>query len=291
LITGSSNLSKDGLSDRAELNIELADSGYHKQARDYFEELWKTAIILADSSDTLPQPPSLALTPYEGYLLLLKNYVETRESFNRTRNVKKIFEIPRDEFEPSKPKYTAFKYQIDAVEQARSIIEDYNGVIIADVVGLGKSVIGSVLACSLDGNARGIVIAPPGLCGSQKEHTGWHGYLKDFKMDTDNRWQIFSSGKLEDVLDYVRIQDEEGATPVGTVIVDEAHNFRNQDTRAYELLSNICRGRRVILMTATPYNNAPSEIFALLKLFLNGRDASFFSDGELEDKFERWQKT
>lgn len=283
-ITGSSNFSKEGMGDRAEFNVELGEICYDK-AQGYFENLWETAIDLVDGDTAFPPtPPALSLTPYEGYLFLLKNYVETRERFNRARKVKEIFEIPRNEFDAKKPKYVSFKYQIDAVEQARAIIEDYSGVILADVVGLGKSIIGSVLACSLDGNARGLVIAPPGLCA------GWEEYLEDFQMNKDNRWQVYSSGKLEKALDYVQKQDEAGATPVDTIIVDEAHNFRNEETSGYALLSNICRGRRVILMTATPFNNAPKEIFALLKLFVAGRD-SLLNDGEAEEKFRHWQES
>lgn len=283
-ITGSSNLSKEGMGDRAEFNIELGEICYD-YAHDYFERLWETAINLVDERDDPfpPLPPALSLSPYEGYLLLLKNYVETRERYNRTHNVKKIFEIPRNEFDKKKPKYTPFKYQIDAVEQARVVIDEFNGVILADVVGLGKSIIGSVLATSLFGNARGIVIAPPGL------RAGWEEYLNDFQMDKDNRWQVFSSGNLEAALEYVHKQGGAGATPVDTVIVDEAHNFRNEDTRSYAFLSMICRGRRVILMTATPFNNEPREIFALLKLFIGGRDSRLLADGELEEKFKIWQ--
>lgn len=55
---------------------------------------------------------------------------------------------------------------------------------------------------------------------------------------------------------------------IEVIVVDEAHRFRNQDTEAYELLSMICKNRKVILLTATPFNNSPADIFSLLKLFI-----------------------
>lgn len=103
--------------------------------------------------------------------------------------------------------------------------------------------------------------SPPGLIGEEgKAKGGWRDYKKQFKLDG---WEIFSCGKLDAALDYVNTDGD-----VDIVIVDEAHRFKNQDTQDYETLSNICRGRQVILLTATPFNNRPADIFSLLKLFI-----------------------
>ena len=69
------------------------------------------------------------------------------------------------------------------------------------------------------------------------------------------------------------------------VIIDEAHYFRNQDTGAYEALLNICRGKKVILLTATPFNNSPADIFSLLKLFIIPGDSSITLQDNLEGTF------
>ena len=57
-------------------------------------------------------------------------------------------------------------------------------------------------------------------------------------------------------------------TDVEVVIIDEAHRFRNEDTKNYEYLKNICRGKIVMLLTATPFNNTPDDILSLLELFI-----------------------
>jgi len=70
--------------------------------------------------------------------------------------------------------------------------------------------------------------------------------------------------------------------------VDEAHRFRNEDTEAYERLSQICANRKVILLTATPFNNTPSDIFALLKLFIPPGKSTLTLDERLASRFARY---
>jgi superfamily II DNA or RNA helicase len=153
--------------------------------------------------------------------------------------------------------YRKYKYQIDAVAQALSIIEQNGGVIISDVVGLGKSIIAGMVAKCL--NKRGIIICPPALIGGiddKGERTGWEKYRHDFEL---NFWEIRSLG-LESLRATLNLVQKEKDYEV--IIVDEAHRFRNQDTEAYEILSNICRGKIVILLTATPFNNTPADILS-----------------------------
>ncbi|MDP8203116.1 MAG: helicase-related protein, partial [Candidatus Tenebribacter mawsonii] len=72
------------------------------------------------------------------------------------------------------------------------------------------------------------------------------------------------------------------------VIVDEAHRFRNQDTAAYEALTDICRGKQVILLTATPFNNSPADIFSLLKLFIVPGKSGITIEPDLEGRFHSY---
>ncbi|HPK44199.1 MAG TPA: helicase-related protein, partial [Spirochaetota bacterium] len=106
-------------------------------------------------------------------------------------------------------------------------------------------------------------------------------YLEDFRLFD---WEVRSSGKLEEALEFVnRCKDIE------VVIVDEAHRFRNQDTRSYELLKNICRDKIVILLTATPFNNRPSDIFSLIKLFVTPRKSTITLENNLELLFSMYK--
>jgi len=72
---------------------------------------------------------------------------------------------------------------------------------------------------------------------------------------------------------------------IEVVIVDEAHRFRNEDTKSYEQLKNICRNKTVILLTATPFNNRPGDILSLLKLFITPKKSTITLENNLVDKF------
>ncbi len=286
---GSSNFTAQGLVNRRELNIEPVRLGY-EDAKKYFEECWSdenTIDLTAKKEEMIrivtEESPIADVSPYEAYLLLLKNYIDAREGVaGKFKSVREILLEPKDEFS-GESKYTPFRYQVDAIHQAAKILELHGGVIVADVVGLGKSLIGSVLARAMGGKRRrGMVIAPPGLVGSETENTGWWGYLHDFGLT--GRWSAWSRGKLDDAAKKCRNAEKEG-DPIEYIIVDEAHYFRNEDMRDYETLSEICRGKKVVLMTATPFGNRPRDILALLRLFVREMRESDLVGGEDLERF------
>ena len=276
-ITGSSNLTKAGLHRQEEFNVEIRDYGFNK-AEGYFEELWKSAIPISEApngkqviTDFLKNKTQTSLiTPYEAYAYILKTYIELQESKKINPYLDRILE--ENGFEK-------YAYQIDAVNQALNVIETYNGVIIADVVGLGKSVIASLIANQL--GKRGLILCPPGLIGNKKENSGWYEYWNKFRL---YNWDIESSGNIENVSESIRKNNLE----YEVVIVDEAHRFRNQDTSAYEALADICRGKIVILLTATPFNNSPADIFSLLKLFIIPGHSGITIESDLEGRFHSY---
>jgi hypothetical protein len=280
-ITGSSNMTRPGLREQNELNVQLLDFGGEESCK-FFDALWAVAVPLTDDPATKTRIVELVsgdeslmaeVTPFEAYALVLKHYLEHRELVDKTVTIQRIFADTPDE--EGKPKYRSLTFQVDAVNQALSILREYNGVIVADVVGLGKSVVASVLGRV---NAkRGIVIAPPGLVGDRYTGTGWWGYLQDFGL---NDWEVVSRGKLDDVLELVNRQRD-----FELVVVDEAHYFRNQDSEDYHYMSQICRGKQVMLLTATPYSNRPNDMLALLKLFTPARQSLLTPDGNLEALF------
>ena len=154
----------------------------------------------------------------------------------------------------SQGRFADFGYQIDAVKQGLDCLEKYDGVIIADVVGLGKSIIAATIAYNLT-MSRIVVITPPHL---KKQ---WGGYVEKFQLQNV---QVVSCGKLEE------LHHMAPATEPTLYIIDEAHRFRNENTTQYRILHQIVRAKsenKVILLTATPYNNHPKDIYALIKLF------------------------
>lgn len=276
LITGSSNLTRAGLSSQPEFNVQIMDYGF-PEAEQYFEDLWLTAIKITEDdvrkmklievieNDTLVR----SISPYEAYCYIIKCYAE---SYGKRKSDDRIPILLK------KNDYLVYSYQIDAIEQALSIIEINRGVLIADVVGLGKSIIAACIGNSL--GKRGLIICPPGLIGDDNKTQGWSKYKEEFEL---YGWEIRSSGDLSNVVKFLKANPDK----FEVVIVDEVHKFRNQDTENYELLMNICRNKIVILLTATPFNNSPADILSLLKLFIAPKKSTITLDDNLEKKFSR----
>ena len=274
-ITGSSNLTESGLSSQNEFNVEISDYGFD-DAEAYFDELWESSVKITEVPerkqmliDLIQHKTQVAsVTPFEAYVLVLKTYMDLQQ----TKMLKPETERILDEIG-----YKKFQYQLDAVNQALNMINEHNGVIIADVVGLGKSVIASLIGKNL--GVRGMIICPPGLMGDPDEKTGWYGYIHDFQL---YGWEVRSRGKLDKIAETI------DRLNIDVIVVDEAHYFRNQDTADYELLSAICKDRKVVLLTATPFNNSPADIYSLLNLFIVPGKSSLTLNDDLKQQFSAY---
>lgn len=248
VVVGSSNLSLGGLSGRNEINVNLQDENDYDEAKRIFDELWKDSIPLISienkdefENEVLKKTRIKAeLSPYLMYIKVLYEYYKVSE-----REIETPYEITKG----TKFELMDLSYQIDAIKDGVEKLKKHSGVIIADVVGLGKSVVASCIARNID--RRVIVICPPSLIYN------WEEYGKIFSLNI----KVFSSGDIEKALKYT-----EGLKDL-TIIVDEAHRFRNEDTESYTLLHRLCIGNYVLLLSATPFNNDPSDLFSLIKLF------------------------
>ncbi len=272
-ITGSSNLTKAGLSTQNEFNVEISDYGF-EDAETYFDDLWNQAVKITEYEETKKKLIDVIerdtlikdVSPFEAFCLVLKTYLD---GFDQKKIGDTIISIME------KNGYEPYRYQLDAVKQALKIIEDYNGVIIADVVGLGKTIIACAVAKQL--GKRGVVICPPGLVGDRNLNSGWKKYVEQFRLSD---WEVRSLGDLENTRDFIKKVED-----IEVVIIDEAHRFRNQDTKDYDLLKNICREKIVILLTATPFNNRPGDILSLLSLFVIPKQSAITLESNLVDQF------
>jgi len=268
VITGSSNFTKSGLEDNLEFNIELKNPGDYEFAKNKFEELWRDAVDVSKKYvETIEHKTwfSDSVTPYHLYLKFLYEYFKAE--LNDTGEV--FLEHLPDGF-------LRLEYQEQAVINAKRIVEEYGGVFISDVVGLGKTYIASMLAGQLEG--RTLVIAPPVLLDIGNSGS-WRNSFIDFNIAAE----FESIGKLDNLLDGA-------ADKFSNIIIDEAHGFRNETTATYEKLSEICRGKKVILVTATPYNNSPKDILSLLKLFQKPRKSDIPNLPNLELFFNSLDK-
>ena len=117
-------------------------------------------------------------------------------------------------------------------------------------MGLGKSIIASAIAKNL--NLNTIVICLH-ICKINGEN---------IKLQHLFPGEIESRGKIEKCLEYERPGEN-------LIIIDEAQSFRNDLTNDYSLLHKLCQGNKVILLSATPFNNKPQDIFNLIKIISN----------------------
>lgn len=241
VITGSSNFSASGLDENIEFNIELKDAPDIKFAQQKFEELWEQSIPVSDAYiQTVTEHTHLnnKFTPYEIYLKTLYEYFKDIVNYDL-----KDIDVPEE--------YKQLRYQIDAVFLAKTKLESHNGVFLADVVGMGKTYIASMLAKEM--NMPPLIICPPRL------KTYWEETMHSFGVIP----KVWSSGSLDKLI------DQENLNKYPIVFIDEAHKFRNADTKTYGILHEICAGKKVVLVSATPLNNKPMDIASQIFLFEN----------------------
>ena len=268
VITGSSNFTQAGLIDNLEFNVELKNRSDYDFARQKFNELWNNAVDVSEKYvQTIQEKTWLSqnITPYQLYLKFLYEYF--KDELGQTDELFLKY-LPQE--------FKKLEYQEQAVLNAKKILLEYGGVFISDVVGLGKTYISAMLAGQIDG--RTLVIAPPVLL--EKSNPGsWTNVFSDFRVPAD----FESLGKLDELI-------SRGTEKYTNIIIDEAHRFRTETTITYEKLAEICRGKRVILVTATPYNNAPKDILSLLKLFQKARKSTIPNLPDLESFFNNLDK-
>ena len=268
VITGSSNFSQKGLVDNLEFNVELKTASDYKFAQKKFNQLWKDAVDVSEKYiETINNKTWLnnTITPYELYLKFLYEYF--KDQISQTGDVF---------YKYTPVKFKKLEYQEQAVLNAKKILDEYGGVFISDVVGLGKTYIAAMLANQLDG--RNLVIASPVLLDDGNPGS-WPNVFSDFKVSAD----FESWGRMDKLI-------EKGMDKYNNVFIDEAHRFRTEDNITYEKLSQITRGKRVILVTATPYNNSPRDILSQIKLFQKPKKSTIPNLPNLENFFSSLEK-
>ena len=286
-ITGSSNLSGNGLGiseeRQYEFNVKMTQHEDVQFAKDEFEQLWEEAKdceITADDLKTSIDRTYLKgeVSPYDLYIKMLMEYFSDR-----------ILETDNDDPLDMPEGYTKYDYQMDAVIEGYRKLVRYDGFFLADVVGLGKTVIATMIAKKfLIENGREytkiLVVYPPAV------EQNWKTTFKDFGIDKYAKF--ISNGSLSKVLDEDNY-DYWNADEYDLVLVDEAHKFRSHTTSAFEQLQEICKmprietgnisgyKKKVMLISATPMNNTPADLYNEILLFQDPRHCTIDGVGNL----------
>jgi SNF2 family DNA or RNA helicase len=288
VITGSSNLTEAGLKNNFEFNVELRDYNDVCFATKTFQDLWdeSTELLPADLNQTVATRTYLndELTPYEIYLKCLVEYFgkAIEEEYGTVADL-----IQND-------KFYKLKYQLDAVTDGFRKLRQHYGFFLADVVGLGKTIVGTLIAkrfCQFARSAahtpRVLIIAPPALVKNWEEAT------KDFALQRFGAYDILRNGSLH----KLRHDPED----YDLIIVDEAHKFRNDTAGAYGQLQRLCKTptrrkvagtdtferKRVMLISATPLNNRPEDIANMLYLFQDSKQPTLEGVDNLQHFFRQ----
>tara|TARA_R100001143_G_C3361001_1_gene135708 strand:- start:16238 stop:19510 length:3273 start_codon:yes stop_codon:yes gene_type:complete len=274
VITGSSNLTHSGLGGdqdegNYEFNVELRRYDDVKFAEDEFQRLWNEGEeILPADVQKAKQKTHLEkeFTPFELYIKFLIEYFGRNIDYDPET----VGDVPKQ--------FKKLSYQVDAVNQGFEMLMDYNGFFLADVVGTGKTVVAAMLAKRFiisngSGNTKILVIYPPALEKNWKRTFSLFGIDKYAKFITNGSLHKIIDGDLN----YWAKEEYD------LVIVDEAHNFRNLATNSFDQLQIICKAgrlnngliesdeKKVILVSATPLNNRPADIYNMLQLFQDAR--------------------
>ena len=286
-ITGSSNLSGNGLGiteeRQYEFNVKMTQHEDVQFAKDEFEKLWEEAKgceITADDLKTSIDRTYLKgeVSPYDLYIKMLMEYFSGR-----------ILETDNDDPLDMPEGYTKYDYQVDAVIEGYQKLVRYDGFFLADVVGLGKTVIATMIAKKfLIENGRDhtkiLVVYPPAV------ELNWKTTFKDFGIDKYAKF--ISNGSLSKVLDEDNY-NYWNADEYDLVLVDEAHKFRSHTTSAFEQLQEICKmprietgnisgyKKKVMLISATPMNNTPADLYNEILLFQDPRHCTIDGVGNL----------
>jgi superfamily II DNA or RNA helicase len=244
---GSSNLTFAGLSHQGELNIDVLDQDACQKLGRWFEDRWddrfcwdisKELIEIIEDSWARPETPP----PYHIYLKVAYHLSqEARAGLTQ-------FQLPRDFAD------TLFQFQIAAVKIAAHHLNKRRGVLIGDVVGLGKTLMATAIARIFedDHDLETLIICPKNLV------LMWEDYRTKYRL----RGRVLSSSRAIKELPKLR--------RYRLVLIDESHNLRNREGKRYRAIQEYIRENesRVILLTATPYNKTYIDLSNQLRLFV-----------------------
>jgi ERCC4-related helicase len=310
-ILGSSNFTQKGLEGNAELNyletnspIVTAVPGEGNSTKGHiywFKEKWEESedwdYIFLEEVRRSPigkkaalermaeETEETLLSPYETYIKFLIDQFGSQVDTDWKSN--------KADFLPKDPAFKKLEYQIQAVNQAFPILNKHHGMILADVVGLGKTFVGIMIIKRYlmengqhpaDTNRPVLIITPPAI---KKNWTSSIAYFdKDSAFKIAPHIRIITIGSIDRMVRGIEEESEilggdDSDTleePAGflqnnfaLVLVDESHRFRNRDTTMYRQLQQVIARTnpqaKVVLLSATPQNNRPEDLRNQIGLF------------------------
>ena len=245
---GSSNLTLAGLSQQGELNVDVVDSDSCEKLEVWFEDRWndKRCIDISEELAEIIEQSWAREEPIPPYYIYVKMAYHLSQE---ARAGLTEFRIPR-EFEDK-----LFEFQTAAVKIAAHHLNRRGGVLIGDVVGLGKTLMGTALARIQedDLDLETLIICPKNLVNM------WENYREEYRL----RGRVLSISQVINALPDLR--------RYRLVMIDESHNLRNREGKRYRAIQEYIHENesKVILLSATPYNKTYLDLSNQLRLFVD----------------------
>ncbi|BAZ14537.1 helicase domain-containing protein [Calothrix sp. NIES-4071] len=243
---GSSNLTLAGLRKQGELNVDVLDHDACNKLQKWFDDRWKDygcidiSKELAEIIDNSWAREEL-IAPYHIYLKIA--YHLSHEAIAGLSE----FRIP-NEFN------NLFDFQKAAVQLAARHVTRRGGVLVGDVVGLGKTLVGTALAKILQEDCflETLIICPKNLVSM------WQEYVDNYRLYA----KVMPISNVQNQLPELR--------RYRVVLIDESHNLRNRDGKRYRAIAEYIGANesKCILLSATPYNKTYLDLSAQLRLFV-----------------------
>ena len=244
---GSSNLTMAGLSQQGELNIDVLDHDAANKLRQWFDDRWNDRLCV-DITEELLQiiEESWArqdlVPPYHVYLKMAYHLS------NEARAGIEEFKVP------GVFGNRLFEFQTAAVKIAAHHLNRRNGVLVGDVVGLGKTLIATAVARIFEDDlgTQTLIICPKNLVRM------WEEYRDEYGL----RARVLSISRVLSELPNLRRYHQ--------VIIDESHNLRNREGKRYRAIREYISENesKCIMLSATPYNKTYQDLSNQLRLFI-----------------------
>jgi superfamily II DNA or RNA helicase len=243
---GSSNLTLAGLANQGELNVDIQDKDSNQKLTIWFEERWNDKFCIDISSELAEiidtSWASSNYTPYQIYIKIAYHLSREARAGLAEFQLPKVFQKELLDF------------QQKAVQVAARHLNKRGGVIIGDVVGLGKTITGTALVKMFEEDylLETLIICPKNL----KEM--WEDYAHRYQL----RAKIISITQAQTELPKMR--------RYRIVLIDESHNLRNREGKRYKVIQEYIQlnDSKVILLSATPYNKTFIDLSNQLRLFI-----------------------
>lgn len=245
---GSSNLTFSGLRGQGELNVDILDYDACNKLSKWFSDRWEDRYSLDITEDLIKiLSQSWAreeeIIPYNIYMKMIYHLSEEAQQGVRDVSIPEVIQNELLEFQE-----TALKIAVQHIQKR-------NGVVIGDVVGLGKTILATSIARLYQENyfIETLILCPAKLVPM------WKDYCKRYYLNA----KVISLGTVIEDLDKLK-------TRYGLIIIDESHNLRNKDGKRYKAVQSYINKSesKVVLLTATPYNKTYYDLSNQLRLFI-----------------------